>query len=383
MTARQGPFLPRGAVLFSDGAISYEFIERLGRGPHGESLLLARRRTPQGLGREVILKCVVLPEGPPTAAALKSRARLEEEVRLASYLHHPRISRSHGPHRVQDAVYALVECIEGASLCNLLSVDPERVHRFSDAFILHLGAQVAGALAYAHTRTDEAGRPLGIVHRAVDLERIYVTWGGHIQLTDFGLAFSLLAGRRPSTEQRPRGNVYYCSPELLLGGPVDARSDLFSLGTVLLEMAAGVNLFDPPRGMPERSDGNLSPRERRRMLRAIRTAKRVGFDASVEGVIRRAATFTSEDIAEATQGLPESLRSPIRRLLQREPAERYPDATRLEADLASRLEAQGPRGPQETRNEIEKALLESGKRLAEFDSGLSWPNSSRSEGGAI
>lgn len=161
----------KGTILFSAGQTAYEFVMTLEGSNHGETVLLARKRTVEGLGGDVILKCVGLPEGSGSNSE-NARARLEDEVRLATYLRHPGIAHIHGIKHVEGTLYVIVECVDGNPLNTLSNVVPECITHFSDAFILYVGAEVAGALAHAHTRADENGKPLGIVHRAVDLERM-------------------------------------------------------------------------------------------------------------------------------------------------------------------------------------------------------------------
>ena len=153
---------PAGSVvLFTNGDTSYEFFRDLGEGRVGERILLARTRTPKGLGDCVVLK-------------FRARARMEEEVRLAQCLGHPCIARVHGLYEISRGLCVAMEHVEGLSLNTLLAVAQARGRYFSEAFILYVGAEVAAALAYTHERTDDAGFPPGIVNRDVNPARIRV-----------------------------------------------------------------------------------------------------------------------------------------------------------------------------------------------------------------
>jgi serine/threonine-protein kinase len=357
----------KGAILFSAGQTAYEFVMVLEHGPHGETLLLARKRTAQGLEEDVILKCVDLPAA-PTATANRAADRLAEEVQLATYLRHPGIARAHGLRRVEGTLYAIVECVEGNSLNTLLSVVPERITRFSDAFVLYVGAEVAQALHHAHTRTDDTGQPLGIVHRAVDLDRIWLGWSGQVKLTDFGLALSKLPGRIASTVQRPRGNAYYASPEALLGLPVDARSDLFQLGLALYELATGSHPMDPPEGVPTQVEERLSARERQRLEEAIQTAKVAGLEGElVEELILRAATYTPRDVEHLCAKLSSPLRPSLNKVLQRNPGQRHHTAAELEAELRAQLNRLGAYGAREAAQELGQVLAQAGEQLLRLE----------------
>lgn len=371
--------LQKGTILFSAGQTAYEFMMELAAGNHGETVLLARKRTVEGPGGDVILKCVGLPEGQGSNVE-KTRARLEEEVRLATYLHHPGIARVHGVKRVEGTLYVIVECVDGNSLNTLSNVVPERITSFSDAFILHVGAEMAGALAHAHSRADENGKPLGIVHRAVDLERIWVTWGGQVKLTDFGLALSKLSGRIASTVRRPHGDAYYASPEALLGMPVDARSDLFQLGLALYELATGNHPLDPPDELPADVEERLSAKQIAKVEQAISEAKAAGLDdAAVASLISRAATYTPKELEQFVEKLTAPLRAPLRKMLQRNPAERYQTAEELEADLRAHLDRLGSYGAKEAAEEIGKVLTEAGEHLIELEGGIPSPRRHRSQ----
>jgi serine/threonine protein kinase len=358
----------KGQFLFSAGQTAYEFVTTLEGSNHGETVLLARKRTVEGPGGDVILKCVGLPEGPGSNVE-KMRARLEDEVKLAEYLRHPGIARVHGIKRVEGALYVIVECVDGNSLNTLLSVLPERITRFSDAFILYVGAQVAAALHHAHSRADETGKPLGIVHRAIDLERIWVTWEGQVKITDFGLALSKLSGRLASTVRRPHGNAYYSSPEALLGDPVDARSDLFQLGLTLYELATGSHPLDPPEGLSPEVEATLSEEEFNKVSQAILEAKEAGLNETVvEDLILRAATYTPQDLDQLVTKLAEPLRMPLRKILQRNPADRHQTAEELEADLRAHLDGLGSYGAHAAAEEIGRVLTEAGEHLVGLDS---------------
>jgi serine/threonine protein kinase len=154
-----------------------------------------------------------------------------------------------------------------------------------------------------------------------------------VQVSDFGLALSSLPGRVASTVRRPQGDTYFSSPEMMLTGRVDARSDLFALGLVMLELTTGKNLLHPPEGVPEEAIAALSRKKRERVHRAIKRARLAGCSDEMEEIIWRAATYTPEDVNAVTARLPDTLRVPLCKLLQRSPSARYQTAGELEGDL--------------------------------------------------
>jgi serine/threonine protein kinase len=358
--------LPRGAILFSDGGFSYEFREDLGEAHHGLRLFVARKRTVEGHPRgKVLLKCVGLPSGPEWQRVDKARAKLEEQVRLATYLDHPGILRVHGLHKVEGTWYVVTDHPSGHSLDDYLSLVQECERWFSPFFALYVGAQVARALEHAHTRKDAHGRPLGIVHRAIDTGHIFMSWEGKVQVADFGVALSRLPGRVVSTVRRPQGDTYFASPEMLLTGRVDVRSDLFALGLVMLELTTGKNLLYTGNVIPEETKAALSDKKRQRVHRAIRRARLAGCDDAMEEIIWRVATYTPEDVDAETAGLPDTLRLPICRLLQRSPAARYQTAAELEQDLHRRLGETF--GTKEAATELAEVAEEAGNRSVDLE----------------
>ena len=359
--------LPRGAILFTDDEFAYEFRDDLGEAHHGLSLFLARRRTLEGdhPRGKVLLKAVGRQTLEAGARVKRARAKLEEQVRLATYLQHPGILRVHGLRKVEGVWYVITECPAGYHLNDLLTVASARGRWFSPLFALYVGAQVARALEHAHTAKDEKGNPLGIVHRAIDTEHVFVSWSGTVKVADFGLSFSHVPGRVATTLRRPPGRASAASPEMLLGHPVDARSDLFMLGLVMLELATGKSLLYPPDGVPQEAKAALSRRKRERIRRAIKRARLAGGDAGTGAVIWRAATYTLDDVEEVTATLPEALRLPLLRLLQREPSERYQTAGELAVDL--RRWHGDAYGKDEAAAELKRAVKDVGEELPGLD----------------
>ncbi|RKG93496.1 serine/threonine protein kinase [Corallococcus carmarthensis] len=354
--------LPRGAILFTRDGVQYEFREDLGEVDHGLSLLLARRRTSEGSIRgKVLLKAVGVPKLMEMPRIKRARAKVEEQVRLATYLDHPGILRVHGLHKAEGCWYVITEHPSGHSINTLLTLSGECGRRFSPLFTFHVGARIAAALEHAHEVKDEHGRSLHIVHRALDVDHIFVDWNGDVQVSDFGLALSDLPGRVSSTVRRPQGDAFYSSPEMLLTGCVDARSDLFALGNVLLELATGKNILDAPDALTEEVKDSLSGRQLVRVRRAVRRARLAGSPVGVEDAIWRAATYTQADLEALTEPLPQGLGLALRKLLQPRPDARYQTARELVEDLRRWLGAGDAYG----RKEVVAELHEMAKRSRE------------------
>ena len=209
----------------------YEVCALLAAGGMGE----VYRARDTRLGRDVALKTL-----PERLARDPARvARLEREARAASALNHPNIVTVYDVGVAGVHHYLVMELLDGASLRAVLRGGPLSIER-----VLTLGTQVADALAAAHER--------GIVHRDLKPDNVVVTADGRAKVLDFGLARFAPedgadageAGRSLTGEGAVMGTVAYMSPEQAQGRPVDFRTDQFSLGVMLYEMAGGRRPFD-------------------------------------------------------------------------------------------------------------------------------------------
>ena len=191
------------------------------------------------LGRDAALK--VLPEAYSSDG--ESLRRFEKEARAASALNHPNVVTVYDVGRDGPVSFIAMELVEGRNLADLLSGGPLPLRK-----ALEIGGQIADGLAAAHER--------GLVHRDLKPQNVMVTREGRVKILDFGLAkrssADALSSALPAGEEAPSlttpgtilGTVGYMSPEQARGEPADFRSDQFSLGVVLYEMATGRRAFD-------------------------------------------------------------------------------------------------------------------------------------------
>jgi serine/threonine protein kinase/Flp pilus assembly protein TadD len=246
-----------------------------------------------------------------TQEALLDKFSLERflrEARAAAALNHPNICTIHEIGEYDDhRPFIVMEFLEGETLKQLISGKPLRTDR-----LLDISLQVADALDHAHAR--------GITHRDIKPANIYITCSGQAKVLDFGLA-KLSAALVASPETAPldsssksvsvhdetltnpgtsMGTIAYMSPEQARGDPLDCRSDLFSFGSVLYEMATGCQPFRGPTSA-------------------------VIFDAIFNSTPTPATSLNLE--------LPESLDAIISKALEKDRDLRYQSATELRADL--------------------------------------------------
>jgi len=203
----------------------YRIEARLGAGGMGE----VYRAHDERLDRWVAIKHIL----PEKSANPRAWQRLRREARAVARLNHPAIVRIYDIVKEDEGDWIVMELVEGRNLDRVIREDPLR---FGQA--LHLAREIAEGLAEAHAQ--------GIVHRDLKTENIMVTEEGHAKILDFGLAKSLWPGREESVisvQGSIIGTGHAMSPEQTRGEPLDHRSDLFSLGSLLFELFTGQNPF--------------------------------------------------------------------------------------------------------------------------------------------
>jgi Tol biopolymer transport system component len=249
------------------------------------------------LGREVAIK--VLP--PDVSVDADRLRRFEKEAQAASSLNHPNIVTIHEIEQIDSTSFIVMELVEGKTLRDIVAEGALPVRR-----LLAIGAQIADGLARAHSA--------GIVHRDLKPENVMVTKEGLVKILDFGLAKlahpeqdggELTQGPTVSGGTSPgivMGTIGYMSPEQASGHPVDFRSDQFSFGSLLYEMATGKAPF--------------------RRATAAQTLAAIIQDEP-------------ESVSVVNPTIPPPLRWILERCLAKDPRERYASTDDLARDLAN------------------------------------------------
>jgi two-component system LytT family response regulator len=301
----------------------YRIISLLGKGGMGEVFLAEDTR----LHRKVALK-ILLPE---VAEDTEKLARFVQEARAASALSHPNAAHIYEIGEANGRHFLAMEYIEGQTLETKLSAEPLPV-----ADIVAIAAQVADALDAAHSR--------GIVHRDIKPANLMIDPRGHVKVLDFGLAKILpVSGTEiPSSSQLATqfltsggvvlGTVSYMSPEQALGRDVDHRTDLFSLGVVLYQMASGKLPF---------------------------------AGSSAQETLARILQSPPDALARLNYELPEEFERIVKKCLEKDRERRYQSARELLVDLRN-LErtAHGDKTGEKTRSGAIRAVIVDDEELA-------------------
>ncbi len=284
--AERAPALKPG-----DKVGNFEIVALIGRGGMGE----VYRARDLRLKREVAIKTL-----PPGFAGDRDRiARFEREARAASALNHPNIVSVHDIGQDGSVSFIVSELVDGETLARVIERGPLSIKK-----LIEVGTQICDGLAAAHAA--------GVVHRDLKPGNIMLTRDGRVKILDFGLARQ---NRAPGTDSTTMdvshpglimGTPGYMSPEQVRGEATDARSDIFSLGVILYEMAAGKPAFT----------GNSSVEVMNSILK--------------------------DDPPELPPASPPELDRIIRRCIEKQPARRFQSAADLGFALPSLLPPSAP-----------------------------------------
>jgi len=254
----------------------YTIVRKVADGGMAE-IFLATQLGREGFEKPVILKRIHT----SIYADPQFRNMFIDEAHISMTLSHSNIVQVLDLGMGGGRYFLVMELVDGWDLGRI-------IHRSAAAHLpllpdlgLHVTAEVCRALSYAHGRVH-AGNALGIVHRDVSPHNILISEQGEVKLTDFGIAKAMNKREQTGTGV-VKGKVSFMSPEQALGKPIDARSDLFSLGTVLYQIMTGVRPFEAPTDLeillrvqraefrpPEVAKPDMEPELAQIMMRAMR-----------------------------------------------------------------------------------------------------------------
>jgi len=216
----------------------YLLVQRLSRGGMGE-IFLAKHGL-AGFEKLAVIKKVL----PHLAADEQFISRFVDEAQVAIKLQHVNVAQVFEVGRVGDEYFLALEYIEGRDLRRTLALLGHRRQRMPADLALFIARELANGLAYAHRRTTADGASLNLVHCDISPPNVLVSFEGETKVIDFGIAKSAMRG----TATDPKigfGKFGYMAPEQLIrGGQVDHRTDIYATGVVLFELLTGTRLYE-------------------------------------------------------------------------------------------------------------------------------------------
>jgi len=199
------------------------------------AIYVGKKIGPGGFEKEVVLKQLL----PEFTSRPEFRDLFFREAKISASLDHQNIVRTFDLVNSNDRLFIVMEYVRGADL-RTIAWRARRRKPLSVQAILHVAIEILNGLAYAHSRRSPAGDPLGIIHRDLSPSNILCSGEGEVKLSDFGIAKAVTYS---SVFYRVRGKVGYMSPEMARNQPIDARSDLFSLGVSIYETLIGERIY--------------------------------------------------------------------------------------------------------------------------------------------
>ncbi|MDB4942575.1 MAG: serine/threonine protein kinase [Labilithrix sp.] len=288
------PLPPADVLDLGDGR-RVEILGVLGRGASA-TVHRAVLRAPSGIRKAVALKMFGRLATEDERGVLEHLARTARRV---ASVQHPNVVELIDVGRWESQPFFVSELVEGKTLSQLLERHGARAPRLPLDLALFLGTEVAEALAGARVARDHRGREVGLLHLALGPRKILLSWRGEVKVTDFETAVATGASSGVRSLRAVLHRTATMAPEVARGEPGDSRSDVFSLGIVLRELLVGP--------------------------RFARTTTNV-----------EAARLAREGFIEPLSfqpNLPGDLALILRRALDPDPRERYPNASVLVTDL--------------------------------------------------
>lgn len=217
----------------------YRAIRKIAEGGSAE-VYLAEQFGAAGFKRPVVLKRIRA----ELYADVEYREMLLDEAKLAMRLHHSNLVEVLDLGEAQGHYFLVLELVDGWTLHKVMQRARDLGMPIPPSLAVYIAAEICRGLSYAHERSEE-GQPLGIVHRDVCPNNVLLSTHAEVKLIDFGIARSRTRLARTGFG-RTRGKPAWMSPEQAVGDPLDARSDLFSVGSLLFSLLADAPPFSAP-----------------------------------------------------------------------------------------------------------------------------------------
>jgi len=268
----------------------YTPLARLGHGGMAD-VFLAVARGPMGFNKLTVVKRLRNSEEAHVKMFL-------DEARLAARLNHPNIVHTYEVGEVGGKFFIAMEYLEGQSVNQLIAKLTEKGEGLSEPMIAYLGSLALKGLHHAHELRDFDGTPIGVVHRDISPQNLFITYTGEVKLLDFGIAKATVNSSHTDTGVL-KGKVRYMAPEQVASQPVDRRLDVFAFGVVMWELLARRHLFQ----------------------------------GDAISILTRIASDPLPSVRSVRPEISTELDTIVLRALRQDPAERYQTADAMRADL--------------------------------------------------
>ncbi|HRI53661.1 MAG TPA: serine/threonine-protein kinase, partial [Pseudomonadota bacterium] len=280
-------------------------LKRLSRGGMGE-IFLAKIGEIAGFEKFVIIKKIL----PQLAANDDFIVRFIDEAQVAIKLNHVNIAQVYEVGRVDGEYFLAIEYIEGRDLRRLLRRCREMHRRLPVDLCLFIAREMASGLAYAHRRTGPKGQALALVHCDISPPNIMTSYEGEVKVIDFGIARSALR----TADSNPNvgfGKFGYMAPEQLLrGGLIDRRTDIYAAGVVLYELLTGERLYQFPEGTDYRQMARVVCQGQFQLP----SARDPNIDSDIDAIVSKALATRPEDRYQIAEEFRDALAAKLAQL---------------------------------------------------------------------
>jgi serine/threonine-protein kinase len=250
-----------------------------------------------GFEKEVVLKQLL----PEFTSRPEFRDLFFREAKISGTLDHQNIVRTFDLVKSDERLFIVMEYVRGADL-RTIAWRARRKRPLSPQAVLHVALEILAGLAYAHSRRSSSGEPLGIIHRDLSPSNILCSGEGEVKLSDFGIAKAVTYS---SVFYRVRGKVGYMSPEMARNQPIDARSDLFSMGVSIYETFIGERVYA--------GDLNTPPDQIYAQVIPPLAKKCPHLPAQLQGVLDKALALNRDDRFQDAEAFADALRAVARK----------------------------------------------------------------------
>lgn len=272
----------------------YTLLDKVAQGGMAQ-VYKAKTMDPTGVERLVVIKRIL----PHISSHPEYVEMLIDEAKIAVHFTHGNIAQVYDLGRVNDDYFIVMEYVDGKTLSQIFKALNKKNQKIPLDVLLYCMIELCHGLSYIHRKKGPGGQDLGVVHRDISPQNIILSYGGNVKIIDFGVAKAdFIEGK--TEDGVLKGKFAYMSPEQTKAGDLDHRSDIFSAGILLWEMATGKRLF--------------KRETHRETVKAVQKSK---YDAP--------STVRSE--------LPKELDRVVKRCLTKSPRFRYQDALNMAEDL--------------------------------------------------